>query len=294
MTRRAVIPALVLVALVVGYVVWQRPAAPAPKPLVPKEVVLQYADGSKMWSSTGGLSRSQVVERVFAELGSAGLSFDSLKGTGGVVRTTIDARAQSVAAAVLGRLVAPLRKAGASETGPARLIDASVTVVDPGSGGVRVYLPGFSADDDLAGGARQEEPPAPLAEPFVQAGVWDVLKARATPLDVSAAYATLAARGVQRAPHFLSRVTAADGSLLYEAADAGKPVMAADAVDRVTASLKQQAGCDGVACVPDASPWMVGYTPRLAVTVHVEKAGAEPDAGLPGVVWREFLTELAG
>jgi hypothetical protein len=29
-------------------------------------------------------------------------------------------------------------------------------------------------------------------------------------------------------------------------------------------------------------------------TVYVEQAGAEVDAGLPGVVWREFLTELGG
>ncbi|MET8762071.1 hypothetical protein [Lentzea sp. NPDC004782] len=285
MTRR-VAPVLVLVALValvVGYVVWQRPAAPVPKPLAPKDVVLQYADGSTMWRSTDAWKRPPIVQRVFAELGPAALSFDSLKATGGVVRTTIDARAQTFAAAVVGRLIPPLRVIDTSApiTGRPRELDASVTAIDPGSGRVRVYFPGLSSVDDLAGGVRKELP-AVLAEPFAAVAP-NAIEERATPLDVSAAYATLAARGVQREPHFVTSVTAADGSLLYEAADTAKPVYATDRVDRITASLKEKPGCDGTACVPDAFPWMVGYTPEFAVTVYVEQTGVV-DAGLPRLI----------
>ncbi|GAB2873367.1 hypothetical protein [Lentzea nigeriaca] len=291
MTRGAVL-ALVLAALVVGYVVWQRPEAPAPKPVPPKEVVLQYADGSTMWRSTGAWKQPPIVQRVFAELGTAALSFDSLRGTGGVVRTTIDARAQTFAAAVVGRLIPPLRviDTSAPTRGRPRELDASVTAIDPGSGRVRVYLPGLSSGDDLAGGVRKELPAA-LAEPLATAAAPNAIEERATPLNVSAAYATLAARGVQREPHFVTSVTAANGSLLYEAADTTKPAFATDRVDRITASLKEKPGCDGTACVPGAFPWMVGYTPKLAVTVYVEQAGAV-DAGLPMLIWQEFLKEL--
>ena len=45
-----------------------------------------------------------VVKRVLAELAEASLPVDSLVAGGGAVRTTIDAKAQTVAAAVFGRL----------------------------------------------------------------------------------------------------------------------------------------------------------------------------------------------
>lgn len=286
--------AVLLVAGIVGYVAWQRPAAPVPPPASPKDVVLQYADGRKLWSSTDGAPRPDVAERVLAELKELSLPYDSLRVTGGVVRTTIDAKQQTVAATVLGRLFAPRRTPDPSATRSylQPLLDASMTAVDPGSGGVRVYRPGFGVDRDLASGAAQDPPPA-LAEPFASTGVRDVVKERVTPLDVTAAYATLAAGGVQRKPHLVSTVTAADGSLLYQASDTAQPVFAKDRAERITASLKEKPACNGVACVPEASPWMVGYTPQLVVTVYVEKVDAVVDADLPGVIWREFMTELA-
>lgn len=276
---KRLLAALLLVAGIVGYVVWQRPAAPVPPPASPKDVVLQYADGRKLWSTADGAPQPLVVKRVLAELAEASLPYDSLRASGGVVRTTIDAKAHTVAAAVLGRLTARDPK-----------LIGVVTAVNPGSGGVQVYLPGWA--EDRAGGVRNEPGPG-LFEPLAGAGAQNVTTERVTPLDVTAAYATLAAGGVQRKPHLVSTVTAADGSLLYQASDTAQPVFAKDRAERITASLKEKPACHGVACVPEASPWMVGYTPQLVVTVYVEKVDAVVDADLPGVIWREFLTELA-
>lgn len=292
--RRAlpVLGALALVAGVIGYVVWQRPGPPPPKPVVPKEVVMQYADGSRMWSTTDGRPRGLVVQRVLAELAEASLPLDSLVASGGVVRTTIDAKAQTVAAAVLGRLVAPKRAYDPMNPNDRQddKVDAAVTAIDPVSGGVRVYFPGFSWRGDLAGGVPQEPVPG-LFEPL--ALVQPKGQGRVTPLDVTAAYATVAAGGVERKPHLVTWVTAADGSLRYKTPDAGKAVVGAHLADRVTAALKEKPACNGDACVLGVSPWMVGYTPQLAVAVYLEKAGAG-DADLPRVIWQEFLAELAG
>jgi membrane peptidoglycan carboxypeptidase len=288
-----VLGALVLVAGVIGYVVWQRPGPPPPVPPSPKEVVLQYADGSRLWSTSDGRPRGLVVKRVLAELAEASLPFDSLVLSGGVVRTTIDAKAQTVAAAVLGRFVAPKRAHDPYDPADRQedKVDAAVTAVDPASGSVRVYLPGYGWADDLAGGVPKEPGPR-LFEPL--ALVQDVGKANVTPLDVTAVYATVAAGGVQRKPHLITWVTAADGSLLHKAADDAKPVFGADVADRVTAALKEKPDCNKVACVPGASPWMVSYTPQLAVTVYVKQAGAPIDADLPRVIWQAFLAEVSG
>jgi membrane peptidoglycan carboxypeptidase len=165
-----------------------------------------------------------------------------------------------------------------------------MTAVDPASGGVRVYLPGFGWEEDLAGGVAQQVTPG-LFGPLT--GVRDMEKERMTALDVTAAYATLGAAGVERKPHLVSTVTGADGSTRYQAPDTAKPVIGEHVVDRITASLKEDAVCNGVPCVPYAAPWMVGYTPQLAVTVYVKKADVA-DAGLPRVIWQEFLAELSG
>ncbi|MDX8036457.1 hypothetical protein SK803_40215 [Lentzea sp. BCCO 10_0856] len=49
--------ALVLVAALVGAVVWLRPEPPRPAPAPSLGVVLQYADGSRLWSSADGRPR---------------------------------------------------------------------------------------------------------------------------------------------------------------------------------------------------------------------------------------------
>ncbi|HEX8864723.1 MAG TPA: hypothetical protein VF821_03615, partial [Lentzea sp.] len=286
--------ALLLVAAVVGYVVWQRPAEPPPPPVPRKDVVVQYADGSKMWGTSGVQQRDAVVKRVFEELAEASLREDSLRATGAVVRTTIEPRAQTVAAATLGRLVAPQRN-----------LDAAATAIDPASGGVRVYLPGFDWRDDSAGAAQEPGPGLALA------GGQNVVKAKVTALEVSATYATFAAGGVRRKPHLVAEVTTADGKTLHRADDRADLAYSKDIADQFTARLQENPACNGVACAASSysSPsepgkiqhaWMAGYTPQLAVTVIVksqprygeEQAGVSVDADLPGVVWREFLAEL--
>ncbi|MEV6243812.1 hypothetical protein [Lentzea sp. NPDC051838] len=288
-----VLGALVLVAVIVGYVVWQRPAEPPPPPAPRKDIVLQYSDGSKMWGTTGVQYKDAVVTRVFAELAEASLSEESLRATGAVVRTTIKAKEQTLAAAVLGRLVAPQRT-----------VQAAVTAIDPASGGVRVYLPGFGWGDDVAG-ERLEPGPG-----LVLAGE-NVVQARVSALDVSATYATFGAGGVKRKTHFVAEVTAEDGKTLHRAPDAADLAYSGEFVDQLTARLKENPACNGIACAPSpyaAEPgkvqhaWIAGYTPQLAVTVLVKKrpqygeeqADVPVDADLPRVVWQEFLAELGG
>ncbi|MFS8100039.1 hypothetical protein LFM09_23200 [Lentzea alba] len=278
-----VLGALVLVSGIVAYVVWQRPEPPVIPPPAPKEVVLQYADGSKMWSSfDGGFRPPPLVSKVFRELDQAKVPYDSLRVSGAVVRTTIDARAQSVAATVIGRLAEPQRKLG-----------VSVTAIDPASGAVLVYTGGSRQEVDMAGGVITTPSPG-IVEPF--AAVPDLVQPTMSPLDVNVAYATVAAGGVLREPRFVNSVTAADGSVLHKAIDNGKPVFGRDIADRITAGLKEKAGCNGAACVTGAYPWLAGYTPELAVTVFIlEQAGAVvDDPDLPRVIWQEFLATMAG
>ncbi|GGU46003.1 hypothetical protein GCM10010178_43200 [Lentzea flava] len=274
MVRRSLV-ALLLVAGVVGYVVWQRPAPPVQPPAPPKPVVLRYADGSKLWSSTDGGPRSEVVKRVLAELAANSMPFDSLVRDGAVVYTTIDAKAQTRAAAILGRLVAP-RGGG---------LGGAVTAIDPASCGVVAYLSGFSHVPDLAAEPKEPGPGLVVAQ--------DVVKTRMTPLEVSATFATFAAGGLQCEPHLVAEVTGADGARRYLAAGEAKPVLGKELADQVTARLQANPVCKGVACAPSSHPthaWMAGYTPRLAVAVLVEQAGAAADdADLPGVIFQEFL-----
>ncbi|MGW6935037.1 hypothetical protein ACWGE0_33590 [Lentzea sp. NPDC054927] len=274
--------ALVLVAALVGAVVWLRPEPPRPAPPPSLGVVLQYVDGSRLWSSTDGYPRPYLVRRVLAELEEQGLSLDRLRTSGAVVQTTIDAKAQTVAAAVVGKLVAPGQ----------RDLGASVTAIDPSSGEVRVYL-GLSRATDLAGGEPRALTPE-IVRPFADAGVPDLVRAQMSPLDVTAAYAALAGGGIKHTPRFVTSVTGADGSLLYRKVGIADVAFDRQVADRVTARLKEKSGCNGIACVPDGRQWTAGYTPQLAVTVFVDQAGATTDADMARVAWQEFLASLAG
>lgn len=271
---------LVLVAALVGAVVWLRPEPPRPEssapppPAPPQGVVLTYADGSKLWSSADGGQQTDLVRRVLADLADEGLSFDQLRSSRAVVTTTIDAKAQTMAAAVVGRLVAPHQ------------LGAAVTAIDPVSGDVRVYL-GVNRGADLAGEPKELTPE--IVRPFTDAGVPDLVRAQMSPLDVTAAYVAFAGAGKPE-PDFVTSVTGADGLPLLQKVRIIHVVLDRQVADRITAQLKQKPACNGVACVPDAGQWTVGYTLNLAVTVFVDSASAD----LSRVVWQEFLASQAG
>ncbi|MFD9703551.1 hypothetical protein [Lentzea sp. NPDC059081] len=275
--------ALVLVALLVGAVVWLRPGPPPPAPQPPeqpREAVLEYADGSRMWGSWDGRPPSSEVRRVVKELGESGMPLEQLERTGAVVRTTLDVKAQAAAAAVVGRLVAPLQRG------------AAVTAVDPASGGVRVYL-SLSRTHDLAGGEVQDLGPV-VARPLAEAASPNPVQAKMQPLELSSLFAGLASGGEERRTHFVTSVTARDGAVLYKAVEVVAVTTDKAVAERITARLKEQNGCNGTACVPDAAPWAVSYTPALSVAVFVDQAGGAVDAGLSRAVWQEFLAGAGG
>ncbi|WP_246290842.1 hypothetical protein [Lentzea indica] len=128
-----VLGALVLVGAVVAVVVWQRSDAPPPPPAPLKDFVVQYADGSPLWSSRDGDPKSPLVLQVLAELRAQG-SFkpDDLRRAAATVMTTIDPKAQAAGLTAL-EMTAP------AQPGTLRY---SLTAVDPATGGVVAYVPG--------------------------------------------------------------------------------------------------------------------------------------------------------
>jgi membrane peptidoglycan carboxypeptidase len=101
------------------------------------------------------------------------------------------------------------------------------------------------------------------------------------PLDMAAAYATLANRGVRVPPSFVTEVTKADGQVLYRHRIRGERVLDGAVADRVT-SVLQHVLADGTGVRarigrPAAGKtgtgqeyrdaWFVGYTPELATAV---------------------------
>ncbi|HEX3212983.1 MAG TPA: transglycosylase domain-containing protein [Actinomycetota bacterium] len=104
-----------------------------------------------------------------------------------------------------------------------------------------------------------------------------------TPLEMAAAYATLAAKGRRAAPFGVARITGADGRVLYQArpgADqAVKPAVAAIAADVLRGVVDRGTGVRGRIGRPaagktgttqdHADAWFVGFTPSLATAVWV-------------------------
>src|SRR3712207_4836377 len=101
------------------------------------------------------------------------------------------------------------------------------------------------------------------------------------PLDMAAAYATLANRGVRVAPNFVTKVMGPDGRVLYRHRARGERVLDAAVADRVT-SVLERVLADGTGVRarigrPAAGKtgtgqeyrdaWFVGYTPELATAV---------------------------
>ncbi|MGI5503238.1 hypothetical protein [Lentzea sp. CA-135723] len=312
-----VLGALVLLAAIVGAVVWQRPGS-SPEAIAAGDVVVQHADGSILWRS--GQPDTPLVRQVVRELGTIGTPLDRLRDAGGaLVVTTIDSKAQAAATEVLRR----------QATGR----PASITAVDPSNGGVRAYAPGTDPAVDYAGGVVREAGAA--ARPFgsvalmraagvpesaeVEGRGTELLGTEAAllrPLDVAAAYATFGAEGVRHDAHFVTHVTESGGKTLYRWAASGKPALGLDPARskefaaRVNEELRADPLCGNdptAACLPvevkDGDvvrhAWMIGYTPELSIAVFVG-GESRPDVqgrpvtgtGLPNEMLQSFREEL--
>ncbi|MCX2948436.1 transglycosylase domain-containing protein [Lentzea sp. NEAU-D7] len=155
--------------------------------------------------------------------------------------------------------------------------------------------------------------------------------AQVRPFDMASAYATFAARGVYRAPFFVSKIVGPTGDVLYQHVD--QPVPAFDPVetksrdiaDNVTETLKEIPAFSKIGCAgnrecagktgtheladslnENSKAWMVGYTPQLSASVWVGKdqgnvairnkeGKAIFGSGLPGQMWKKFMdAALAG
>ncbi|HET6748203.1 MAG TPA: transglycosylase domain-containing protein, partial [Actinomycetes bacterium] len=104
-----------------------------------------------------------------------------------------------------------------------------------------------------------------------------------TPLEMAAAYATLAARGRRAAPFGVSRITGPDGRVLYQARpdvdQVVSPGVAAIAADVLREVVDHGTGVRGRIGRPAAAKtgttqdhadaWFVGFTPSLAAAVWV-------------------------
>jgi penicillin-binding protein 1A len=104
-----------------------------------------------------------------------------------------------------------------------------------------------------------------------------------TSMDMASAYGSFANRGVHVPPVLVTRITRADGTLLYEHEHTQEKVLDADVADTVTSILEQviqrgtgtRAKLDRPAAGKTGSSqenrdaWFVGYTPDLATAVWV-------------------------
>src|SRR5699024_7963737 len=113
---------------------------------------------------------------------------------------------------------------------------------------------------------------------------------------VAAAYATFAARGQQRPAHMVTEVIDRNGDVVEpndaEEIENGTEVISSDVAADATHAMTQvvENGGGENAALPDGRPvagktgtssdavsaWFVGYTPQLATSVSLSRAGAEP------------------
>jgi penicillin-binding protein 1A len=146
-----------------------------------------------------------------------------------------------------------------------------------------------------------------------------------TAVDMSAAYATFANRGIRVPPVLVTRITRSNGTVLFEHQHRQEKVIEAGLADTVTDILVQAiergtgtrarldrpaAGKTGTAN-DWVDAWFVGYTPELSTAVWVgfpTKAGEQPvqmrppvtpvrvtGGSYPAEIWQRFMsTALAG
>jgi membrane peptidoglycan carboxypeptidase len=267
-------------------------------------------------------STGHVVAAVAAELTELGISERELSGGGLRITTTLDPRRQQQA--VQSARGAPDQRAGVPRS--------AMVAIDPGTGGVLAY---YGGDDgrgtDYARAQRQAGPtftpfvvlarllggpktgkkvePGAVAAAARAAGVSAASddENQVSAVDLASAYATFAADGMWRAPHLVAAVSTADGRVLYRAAPRAEQRFAPQVARRVTETMREGAGQDGLALPggrpvaartgavesePDAAQpdaWMAGFTPELATSVWV---GTDHNApARTRSAWREFMTE---
>jgi penicillin-binding protein 1A len=136
-----------------------------------------------------------------------------------------------------------------------------------------------------------------------------------SPLEMTDAFATLAARGIHHPPHALARVTAADGAVLARLARRGSRALSPDVADRVSYALAGvvRAGTGAAAALgrPAAGKtgtaegfkdaWFCGFVPQLATCVWVGYPQAEipllnldgfaqvVGGSIPARIWHDFM-----
>jgi penicillin-binding protein 1A len=136
-----------------------------------------------------------------------------------------------------------------------------------------------------------------------------------TPLEMAAAYATLAAGGRRAAPFGVTRVTGPDGRVLYQArpvaAQVVKPGVAAIATDVLRGVVDRGTGVRGRIGRPAAAKtgttqdhadaWFVGFAPSLAAAVWVgypqgqvpmvppRVSGRVSGGTWPAAIWSRFM-----
>ena len=136
-----------------------------------------------------------------------------------------------------------------------------------------------------------------------------------SPLEMTNAFATLAARGTRRGPELLERVTRADGRVVHRISRRGRRALRRGVADRVTYALsgavragtgtaayfgRPVAGKTGTAeSFKDA--WFCGFVPQLATCAWIGHASGEiPMAwvagfaevvggSVPARIWRSFM-----
>jgi membrane peptidoglycan carboxypeptidase len=139
------------------------------------------------------------------------------------------------------------------------------------------------------------------------------------PLDMAAAFATFAADGIRHDPHVITKVTAADGRVLFNRGrSSGEQTMPQQVARNVTESMKDVSSTVGIALAEgraqagktasvadtqiagqNTDAWTIGYTPSASTAVWV---GTDTDAPLltadgrrvlgrtlPGLIWQAFM-----
>ncbi|MFD4367049.1 transglycosylase domain-containing protein [Rhodococcus sp. NPDC058521] len=142
---------------------------------------------------------------------------------------------------------------------------------------------------------------------------------QARPIDMASAYATFAASGIYRKPHFVQKVVDADGDVLFERRpDPGERRIDEAVADNISQALmpvasyskghglaggRPSAAKTGTAQLGETGEnkdaWMVGYTPSLSTAVWMGTADATAinnswggliyGSGLPSDIWKDTM-----